>query len=147
MNITLFHYFHNDDYIDTKIDLALNSRYHSIFSLYIYIYIYIIYGDFQLAEPELLLLVTDEILKYFLVLIPALDSCKSQLLFPRRVNVDFLFGSRRCRHVLRPLPHTAFPVAVISIRNLSAFIPLKSDTKTIFISPVHPSHETLRYRY
>jgi hypothetical protein len=39
------------------------------------------------------LLVSDEILKH-LVLIPALDSCKSQLLFTRRVNVDcLLLGS------------------------------------------------------
>jgi len=75
----------------------------------------------------------------FLFLIPTLDSCKSQLVFTR--NVDCLFPSRRCRHVLRTLPHAAFPFVVISNRTLSAFIPLKSDMKMIFISPVQPSQK------
>jgi hypothetical protein len=79
--------------------------------------------------------------------IPALDSCKGQLLFTRRINVDRLFVSRLCRHVLRPLPHAAFPVEVINIRTLSAFVPLTSDMTTIFISSVYPSRKTLSYRY
>jgi hypothetical protein len=88
--------------------------------LFSYIYIYIYNGKLNWPSQSYILLVFfffffiwryfllvyDEILKYnyyyFLILIPALDPCKSQLLFTHRVNIGALFASLLCRHVPQP---------------------------------------------
>ena len=59
------------------------------------------------------LLVFDEIPKYFLILIPALVSCKGQLLTTRSVNLDFLFASPQCRPSYTTTLTAASPVAVV----------------------------------
>jgi hypothetical protein len=57
------------------------------------------------STQTLFLLESEEILKYFLVLIPTCVSCKSQqLFFTHSDNVGFLFVSLPCRHILKPLP-------------------------------------------